>query len=72
MRQAVVREAAPGQGQGQGQGESLCAEGLATVVFIDAGYKPMRLPAEDRAVFEALRAAAAGEARDGGLNGNGK
>jgi hypothetical protein len=36
------------------------------VVFIDAAYKPMRLPAGDRAVFAALqRAAAEADGNDG-------
>jgi acyl-CoA thioesterase FadM len=61
MRQAVVREAPPG-----GR-EAVCAEALATVIFLSVDYKPVRLPPGDRAVFAALQAQAAAAA--GGGNG---
>lgn len=69
MRHAVVREAAGGSGGGN---DLVCAEGTATVVFIDAGYRPMRLPAADREVFAALAARRqAAEAPGSGSGGGG-
>lgn len=59
LRQRAVRCARGGGG------EALCAEGHATVVFIDADYKPMRLPPADRAMFQALQQAAAAAAAAG-------
>lgn len=53
MKQVVVRE------EDNGKTLAVCAEGLATVVFLDEAYRPVRLPAGDRQVFEALRQAAA-------------
>ncbi|KIY99702.1 hypothetical protein MNEG_8262 [Monoraphidium neglectum] len=62
MRQAVVREDAGGRKL------SLCAEGLATVVFLDTAYRPIRLPAGEKAVFEALRQQAAAAAGGNGTD----
>lgn len=56
-----------GNGSGaKAEGEAVCAEALATVVFLDPHYRPVRLPAGDRAVFEALRQRAAAAAAGGG------
>lgn len=81
MRQTVVREASGGGGGGGGDNGngnvgaemlrgSVCCEALATVVFLDASYRPVRLPAGDRAVFEELlrrRESGDGTGVDGGV-----